>query len=70
MPEIVECRSEFTYAEQPVALTWNGLRLEITAVLAGWRTPHGPAFRVCTRDGQIFELAYDEAAEAWRVRQL
>jgi hypothetical protein len=31
MKATVECRSEFTYAERPVAVHWQGERLEIEA---------------------------------------
>ena len=39
MGELVECHSGFTYAERPVALTWEGQRLEITRILAEWHSP-------------------------------
>ena len=29
MTELVECHSGFSYAEKPVALTWEGQRLEV-----------------------------------------
>jgi hypothetical protein len=69
MSDIVECRSEFTYAERPVALTWDGRRLEIGAILAAWRTPRGRIFRVRVTEGQTFEVEYAEAAGTWQIRQ-
>ena len=69
MDAIVECRSEHEYAERPVALTWQGRRLEVGEILARWRTPGEKCFRVRTVDGQIFELAYIEAADEWRIHQ-
>ena len=62
MGEIVECHSDYTYAERPVALTWEGSRLEITEITAQWRTPDEKRFQVRTIDGQKFELSYREAA--------
>jgi hypothetical protein len=64
----VECRSEVEYAEKPVALTWDGQRLEVQAILARWRTPQGKHFRVSTTDGHIFELAYQTAVDEWHIQ--
>jgi hypothetical protein len=69
MTEIVECHSEFAYAEKPVALTWEGRRLEIAAILALWRAPDEKCFCVRTADGQIFELSYGEQDDEWRIEQ-
>jgi len=66
----VECRSEGDYADRPVALHWEGQRLEIKKVLADWRTPEGKHFRVSTADDQTFELFYDGAIDAWQIRQI
>lgn len=70
MNHMVECHSEFAYAERPVALTWDGKRLEIQAVLSSWRTPEGIHFRVQTDGGQAFELAYNEADDGWHIQSL
>ncbi len=67
---LVECRSESTYAEKPIALTWEGERLPIAEVLSQWRTPQGRSFRVRTEDGRAFELTYHEAGDEWRVRPI
>ena len=69
MAEFVECHSDYTYAERPIALTWDGQRLEIVKILAQWRTPDEKHFRVRTSDGQEFELSYREAANEWQVHQ-
>ena len=66
--ELVECHSGFAYAERPVALTWEGRRLEIEAILAAWRTPAGRVFHVRTTDQRRFELAWDEAADRWQIK--
>ena len=69
MGELVECHSGFMYAYRPVALTWEGLRLEIVRILAEWRTPENNYFRVRTTDGREFELAYNQVMDEWQVRQ-
>ena len=69
MTELVECLSDIEYAERPVALYWQGERLEILQVIAGWRTPEAKWFRVIGEDGQIFELGYTYASDAWSVIQ-
>lgn len=66
---IVECHSEYTYAERPIALRWEGRRLGIEAIEARWRLPGGHAFRVRTDDGQVFELFYGELYDEWRIHQ-
>jgi hypothetical protein len=77
MGELVECHSDTTYAEKPVALTWEGRRLEIVHILAQWRTPDERRFRVRTNDGREFELSYHEATNEypqsgheWQIYQL
>jgi hypothetical protein len=70
MSEIVECHSDYAYAEKPVALTWEGRRLEIVALLSQGRTPDEKHFRVRTSGGQVFELAYVEASGEWKIQQL
>ncbi len=70
MSELVECHSGFTYADRPVALTWEGRRLEITRILAEWRTPEENHFRVRTSDGREFELAYSQTMDEWQIKNL
>ncbi len=65
--DLVECHSGYEYAERPVALRWEGARLEIDAVEAEWRIPGGKRFRVRTTGGQRFELFYGELYGDWRV---
>lgn len=65
--EQVECRSDSRYAERPVALTWQGERLEVSQVLEHWRTPQGWSFRVCTSTELVFLLVYDETRDTWQV---
>lgn len=63
MAELVECHSGYTYAERPTAFTWQGQRHIITEILSQGRTPHAKAFRVRTKDGQVFELSCVEAGD-------
>ena len=66
----VECRSDLEYADRPLALTWQGQRLEIAEILASWRGPGEKGFRVKTTDGQAFELSYRELPDEWHIQPL
>jgi urease accessory protein UreE len=70
MGELVECHSGFTYADRPVALTWEGQRVEIDRILAEWRNAEKKIFRVYTNDGREFELAYNQATDEWQIKIL
>jgi hypothetical protein len=67
MEDSVECRSESSYPEKPVALTWEGGRREVDSILAQWRSPQGMHFRVRTTEGLVFELEYVIATDAWHI---
>jgi len=67
MGELVECHSGFTYADKPIALTWESRRLEITEITARWRSPERQHFPVHTSDGQEFELSYHESDDEWQI---
>ena len=68
--DAVECRSDSEYAERPLALTWQGQRVEIAEVVATWRGPGEKGFRVKTVDGVAFDLAYRVIADEWLVQPL
>ena len=68
--ELVECHSSYTYAERPIALYWEGKRVEIEEIIARWRIPGGIRFRVSVADGRLFELFYGELYDEWRISQL
>ena len=68
--DTVECLSDLEYADRPLALTWNGQRLEIAALTAQWRGPNEKGFRVLTANGQMFELIYQEVPDEWNVRPI
>ncbi len=67
---LVECHSEYEYAQRPTALRWEGQRLEVAAIEAEWRIPGGHCFRVQTKDGQKFELFYGELYDEWRIHPI
>ena len=69
-PLLVECYSGYKYAEKPRALYWEGQRLEVSEMEADWRTPAEHLFRVITKNGQKFELVYDELSGEWKVNLL
>lgn len=66
----VECLSGYTYPERPIALWWEGERLNIVEITARWRFADGRRFRVQTEDGQYFELCYFEQQDEWQVSLL
>ena len=70
MRDLVECHSGYAYAERPVALQWEGQRLEITEVEAEWRIPGGRCFRVHVQDDRRFELFYGELYDEWRINPI
>jgi hypothetical protein len=68
--DLVECLSDAEYADRPLALTWQGQRLEITEILARWRGPNERGFRVKTTGGQSFELIYRIISDDWHIQAL
>ncbi len=68
MTDLVECHSEHTYAQRPVAFYWEGQRQEIKQVESEWRKPGGICFRVLTEEGSRFVLCYDELKDDWGVQ--
>jgi hypothetical protein len=70
MNDIVECRSDSEYAERPLALAWQGQRLEIAEILASWRGPGEKGFRVTTVDGRAFDVAYREIPDEWQIQPI
>lgn len=67
---VVECYSGSAYAERPIALLWEGQRLEITGVEERWRNPQELCFRVHTRDNRRFELFYNELKAIWKINEV
>lgn len=69
-PLEVRCRSEYRYAQEPQALQWEGQWVAVQHIVARWRTPVGPAFRLLGADGQLYEIRYREEMAQWEGRQL
>lgn len=67
MKDTVECRSESSYPEKPVAFIWEGTRHNVEGILSRSRNPQGISFRVRTTDGLVFELEYSNATDAWLI---
>lgn len=70
MVDLVECRSDFEYAQRPVAFYWQGQRLEVIELISQIQTPAGYSFRVRSEEHGIFELNYDLITDQWSVQQL
>jgi aminotransferase len=68
-PVTVECYSGYTYAQEPRAFVWHGVRRTVTRVERTWREPDGPHFSVQADDGCRYNLAYDEARVAWQIER-
>ena len=58
--EQVKFFSGHTYAQRPVAFTWEGRKYHVETVLAESMTPEGKIFQVRTTSGEEFELVYQE----------
>jgi hypothetical protein len=67
MSEIVECRSDWEYAQRPLAFTWQGQRLAIQDVIAEYQTPSDRRFLVRTAECGNFELSYDLNLDQWTI---
>jgi hypothetical protein len=68
--DTVECRSDSEYAERPLAVVWQGRRLEIAEIVATWRGPGEKGFRVKTVEGTAFDLAYFELHDEWQIHPI
>jgi hypothetical protein len=64
---LVECHSETEYPERPLAIHWEGQRLEIAEILNEWRSPRGKHFRLRAINQAIFEIAYDTLSDEWTI---
>ena len=67
---LVECYSGSTYAERPVALYWDGQRVQIIDIEERWHIPGKMCFRVRAEDGRRFELFYDELDDHWEINEV
>ncbi len=69
MAELVECRSDWAYAQRPLAFTWQGRRLTVQEVITRERTPTGIDFLVRTNEDELFTLSYNENTDQWNIQQ-
>ena len=68
MKDGVECRSDWMYAQRPLAFTWQSRRLEVKAIPAEGRTPEGKYFLVSTSEDENFELIYEQDSDHWTIK--
>lgn len=66
---LVECHSDFRYADRPKAFIWEGERIAVSNIIAQWRSPNAVHFRVHTEKHGIFDLLYDEREGVWEIQQ-
>ena len=71
----VACYSGHTYAQEPRAFEWKGLRYQVERVVKRWRTPAGPCFRVEVSGisnlnsliSDLVDLTYLESTDQWTM---
>jgi len=74
-PIRVECYSGHTYAQEPRAFEWEGLRYQVERVVKRWRIPAGPCFRVEVSGisnlnsliSNLVDLTYLESTDQWTM---
>lgn len=67
-PEVVRCHSGYTYAQRPVSFSFAGQDYAVENIVAENRFPDGRQFLVQTRDGELFDLIYNQTNDHWQVR--
>lgn len=66
MQEInVDCRSDDSYPQRPVAFDWENEKLEVKSIISRSRLPDGLIFRVITNKERVFKLYYQEEKALW-----
>ena len=69
-PVSVRCRSEFTYAQDPIEFAWDEENLTIGIIGNRWRSPQGPVFEVQATNGGWFRLCYIETEDHWYAEMI
>ena len=69
MAELVECRSDWAYAQRPLAFTWQGHRRQVKEIITSQRTPTGIDFLVRTNEDELFTLSYNENTDQWNIQR-
>ena len=62
---LVSVYSSYTYGVEPRAFSVAGDRHTVQSVERRWRTPNQIHFLVRDEHGELSELVYDEADDAW-----
>ena len=63
----VECTAGHRGEETPLALAFDGRRVEVAEVLDRWLAPDHRYFKVAGSDGALYILRHDAARGTWRV---
>ena len=63
----VICYSGHTYAQRPLAFSWQGEEYSVSAVVTEEHTPRGKKFLVKTEGGEFFNLDYTIELNYWQV---
>jgi hypothetical protein len=66
----VDCRSEYTYAQDPLTFCLDGETFTIQAIVKRWREPDGLVFKVQTTNARSFKLKYRESEDTWLAEEL
>jgi len=61
----VKCYSGHTYAQRPIAFSWQDEEHKISRIEKEWLEPGKKCFSVTTEDEKLFELCYNEAQDQW-----
>jgi len=68
--DIVKCYSGYKYGEIPKSFFWEDKWIQISDIIARWRTENGNKFRVETSNKDKFDLSYDESKNFWSIKPL
>lgn len=66
----VVCRSSYMYADRPVAILFDKVRIEVSNIITQRRKPEGIEFHVLLEDGRSFSLTYVESDNSWEVSEM
>jgi hypothetical protein len=66
----VQCNSEYTYAQKPISLIWEGKTLDNLTIRKSWKSPQGPIFEVQTEDQRVIQLIYLENENCWQGQEI
>lgn len=64
---MVEAYAGYKGEETPRALTLDGVRLQVSEIVARWYTETHSYFRVCASDRQRYVLRYDLDNLSWEL---